>query len=84
MEERVGSSADHDPLGQPRDEAAAHHGPDQRQRRRDAGEVRLCGPRGGGGSGAEDATLTPPKFSPLQSLLIMQTFKGTKSKHAAE
>lgn len=43
----MGSGADHDPVGQPRDEAAAHHGQDQRQRRRDAGEVRLCGRRGG-------------------------------------
>lgn len=41
MEERVGAGADHDPLGQPRDETAAHRGQDQRQSRRDAGEVRL-------------------------------------------
>lgn len=39
MEERVGAGADHDPLGQPRDETAAHRGQDQRQGRRDAGEV---------------------------------------------
>lgn len=42
MEERVEASADHDPLGQPRDETAAHRGQDQRQSRRDAGEVRPC------------------------------------------
>lgn len=41
MEECVEPGADHYSLGQPEDETTAERGQDQRQSRRDAGEVQL-------------------------------------------
>lgn len=64
MEECVGAGADHDPLGQPRDETAAHHGQDQRQSRRDAGEVRL----GVTGQQRKEEKKLPQVVSTLQHL----------------
>lgn len=76
VEERVGPSADHDPLGQPRDEAAAHHGQDQRQGRRDAGEVQPGGRRGSSTSRLHHFTA----FNNAQT----PRYRIDKSKDAAE